>query len=247
MAAALYASWSQLHYDGSCLLTESEVGGTLYPGVSINITGGLAAWASMAALVQKVEENVDTGETSITFGPPRQIEPEGLYALLRGFRTRASAGDKVARETGETEDAAGRGGAGGGKIQLGGGAPPHDVAAAAGEVEKVVVRQVGETYTQKISNDPALISKTDANIDIKPREVLILETDASAFRLRQVMASAVYGDSTSITSITVVTDLKYDTSTHQLQVKTRTVKAISAGSESGWTLITGGQAAECDA
>jgi hypothetical protein len=47
------------------------------------------------------------------------------------------------------------------------------------------------------------------------------------------------------TTATVVTDVQYDTTTHQIQKKTRTLTVISGGTESGWTLITGGQAAAC--
>jgi len=44
------------------------------------------------------------------------------------------------------------------------------------------------------------------------------------------------------TTITVVTDVKYDNSTHRLEKKTRaSVKIISTAAESGWTMITNGQ------
>jgi len=47
--------------------------------------------------------------------------------------------------------------------------------------------------------------------------------------------------------ITIVTDVRYDATTKQLQKKTRLVKVTfkSGASESGWTLISGGQAEEC--
>jgi len=47
-------------------------------------------------------------------------------------------------------------------------------------------------------------------------------------------------------SFTVVTDVQYETSSKQLQIKTISIKAISVGTESAWTMITGGQAGECD-
>jgi hypothetical protein len=45
----------------------------------------------------------------------------------------------------------------------------------------------------------------------------------------------------STTEITVVTDTRYDTSTKQLQKKTRTAKVVDPGAESAWTQITDGQ------
>jgi hypothetical protein len=37
------------------------------------------------------------------------------------------------------------------------------------------------------------------------------------------------------TEVTVITDIQYDTSSHKIQVKTRTVRVVSTGSESSWT------------
>jgi len=42
-------------------------------------------------------------------------------------------------------------------------------------------------------------------------------------------------------AVTVVTAVQYDNSTHQDQIKTRSITALAAGAESGWTLPTGGQ------
>ena len=42
-------------------------------------------------------------------------------------------------------------------------------------------------------------------------------------------------------AVTVVTAVQYDISTHQDQIKTRSITALVAGAESAWTLPTGGQ------
>jgi hypothetical protein len=44
------------------------------------------------------------------------------------------------------------------------------------------------------------------------------------------------------TEVTVLTAHQYSTSSHKLQVKSRTIKAIEPGSESSWTDVTGGDA-----
>ena len=45
--------------------------------------------------------------------------------------------------------------------------------------------------------------------------------------------------------VTVVTDVRYDTGTNQLQKKTQLVRVIPLGDESDWTMVTGGQAETC--
>ena len=44
----------------------------------------------------------------------------------------------------------------------------------------------------------------------------------------------------------VVTDVRYDTTTKQIQKKTRVLTIVSGDTETAWTLITGGQAGACD-
>jgi len=50
----------------------------------------------------------------------------------------------------------------------------------------------------------------------------------------------------STTEITVVTDVRYDSGSKQLQKKFRTAKVVDPGAETGWDMIEGGQAAACD-
>lgn len=88
VAATLYAALSTLHYDGQITLVEQEVAGTIHPGTVLNITGGAAAWATMAAHVQAVEESVDDGLTAITFGPPDHLSPQDLKELCFTNRSR---------------------------------------------------------------------------------------------------------------------------------------------------------------
>jgi len=60
------------------------------------------------------------------------------------------------------------------------------------------------------------------------------------------------GSMSGLTEVTVVTDVRYDTSTHQLQIKQAKIKAIDPSTSSlpaelgSWAMITGGQASECD-
>ena len=237
-AAALYAAWNQLQYEGRFTLTEEECTGTIIPGSKFNLTGGLAAWTSMNALIQSVSESVDDGITEVVFGPAKHLGPEDLVTLLTSLRSRRTSFSYLARTTGKTKDA------GGGNIALGGKAAQKNAAGGPGIPLRTSWRQTTGSYVQNITADPADISKTDANVDIKAREVALPTSDGSSIKKAQVLCSAPYGDELSA-SLTVITALRYDETDHQIQIKTMPIRAISTGNESNWTMITGGQLDGC--
>lgn len=80
---------------------------------------------------------------------------------------------------------------------------------------------------------------------IEARDLKVINDALTGIQTHKVMASEGSGTETPVSQITVITAVQYDTTTHQFQVKTRTVKAIDPGTESAWTMITGGQGAEC--
>ena len=88
MAAAIYAATSMLQYDGVLELTEQECSGAAVPGQLLNITGGRADWAGMQAQVQRVEENLDLGQTKIVVGPAKHLGQTQITAWLRANRER---------------------------------------------------------------------------------------------------------------------------------------------------------------
>ena len=86
LAAALYEALSFQHWQGEVGFVEAEVSGLCHPGNTLRLTGGLAAWATMDAMVQQVIEDIDTGSTRIVFGPPEHLGPQDLIAQLRANR-----------------------------------------------------------------------------------------------------------------------------------------------------------------
>lgn len=88
LAQALYDATGILQYDGVVELTEEECSGVGTPGAPLNLTGGRSEWASMAAQIQRVEENVDLGLTRLTVGPAKHLGHADLAALLRVNRQR---------------------------------------------------------------------------------------------------------------------------------------------------------------
>jgi len=88
LAQAIYDAVSVLQYDGVLELTEQECSGAGAPGLLLNLTGGRAEWAAMAAQIQRVEEKIDLGQTLITVGPAKHLGQTELSAWLRANRNR---------------------------------------------------------------------------------------------------------------------------------------------------------------
>lgn len=101
LAIDYLASISTLQYEGSITLKEEEASGSLRVGNVLNLTNGRAAWATMIALIQTVEEDLNKGETVVRFGPPSQLSVQNFIELARAARRRDnSTGQALARKSG---------------------------------------------------------------------------------------------------------------------------------------------------
>ena len=99
-AAVLYAALNVLHYEGTYTVVqpEAQTGNTL--GCVLNIGGGLAEWATMKALVQEIEDDLDAGRTTWHTGPPGHLTVQDLMEQLRYMRTRTASSHISERKTG---------------------------------------------------------------------------------------------------------------------------------------------------
>lgn len=98
LAANFLSTISTLGYEGELTHRASECAGIIRPGHVLNLTGGAAAWTTMAALVQEVQEDIDTGATVVRFGPPDALGFRDWFALYQaGRNTRPNSGDTAAR------------------------------------------------------------------------------------------------------------------------------------------------------
>lgn len=77
---------STLQYQGTLTFVEEECLRTVRPGDVVNLTGGLAAWATMRAQVVEVHEDIDAGETEWTFGPPEHLSVQDLVEMIQSAR-----------------------------------------------------------------------------------------------------------------------------------------------------------------
>lgn len=88
LAASLYSAGSKTWWDGQITITGPECQLGIIPGMAVNVTGGRAEWASMAARIINVEHDYDAGKTTIRVGPPRQMTLGDLRDQLKRNRQR---------------------------------------------------------------------------------------------------------------------------------------------------------------
>lgn len=92
----IYDSLSTLQWSGRIGLRETEAGSLLslrslpsFLGTAINILGSAnAAWSTMAAMVQSVDEDIHTGATTLSVGPPDHLGIQDLLQLFSLTRNR---------------------------------------------------------------------------------------------------------------------------------------------------------------
>jgi hypothetical protein len=236
IAAKFFASWNRLHYEGTWSLVDQDVPAGTLMGNVLNLSGGAAAWASMNAIVYECAQDVDNGVTQLRFGPNRYLGLNDLVSLLRTLRHRRIAIRHKARETGEAADK-------GGGMDAAGPVAKNDSDTGYSEVVKQIMTsdESSEATVRKIELEPNAIDDTTgaAALTIKAREVAVLAEDTLIWSKRQVLCSEAYGTGIGGISaaIDIVTDVQYDTSSHVLQIKTRSCKVIDVEAESDWTTI----------
>jgi hypothetical protein len=86
LAAALYAALSVLEYDGGFSVTSEEADLAFRPGLRLQFTGGRTEWQTANGQVQEVTHYIDTGRTSVRFGPPTHVSIQDLVERLRALR-----------------------------------------------------------------------------------------------------------------------------------------------------------------
>lgn len=91
MASTLYSMLSVLQYEGAVQVrrADGEVSSQQFLGALLNLTGGRAEWETMLALVQEVEDDVEEGVTTVSFGVNQFMDPAQIIDLLRATRTRS--------------------------------------------------------------------------------------------------------------------------------------------------------------
>jgi hypothetical protein len=197
VAAALYASWSVLHYEGTLSLIQAAPDFTLVPGLTLNISNGLAAWATMAALIQEAAISLADGLTTIRIGPPGRLEADSLVGLYRATHASNFSWSRSSRTTAALSGSDVPGPENLPKQRTNDGDP--------GAKKRLQIRATDpDTNVQVIDHNPLAVAFADAGdkaaTTLQPREVLVPELDGAdiVFKRRQVLASASYHAALSI-------------------------------------------------
>ena len=195
-AAALYASWSPLQYEGNVVLELDEVSAFARPGDRLNITAGVSAWATMGAHIQQVQYDIESGRCTIVMGPARRVDPATLLSLMRRLRARALPINHLARRSGDPGD---RG------LNVEGGGIGQDKKTSATPGRPVYINVTPSTYNpsatyqKEIELDATAIAKTTeadtTAVVVKSRELdlVVRDSDTTGKIIRaQVLSSAAY-------------------------------------------------------
>jgi hypothetical protein len=194
VAAALWAEWSTLHCEGAFSIIEDECSGTYLPGKALNITGGQAAWTTMKAMISRTVEHLDSGTTSIQFGPSRTVDVDTIVSFFRATRNRQYSFSRQIKDGSNTPaDTAFTGS--GNLAQTAG-------YAGLSTVKRRAILDIAATVKHLIDLDSAAFAFADSANEttartIKPREVVMPYKDSSGnlkAKLTQALASEGYGD-----------------------------------------------------
>lgn len=101
LAKKLYDALSLLQFDGEVILQNQEVHSSTLMGSVLNIFNANKTWETMNATIQNVREDLDKGQTTITFGPAKHLGPDDLVELLRTNRKRHATRNSTRRITGK--------------------------------------------------------------------------------------------------------------------------------------------------
>jgi hypothetical protein len=115
LAQYYWESLQQIQYDGQVFIHEKEVGdwlearnitSTLGMGLVLNITGDPddPNLATARCQIQGVDIDFERGMTTLTVGPPHQLTPQDIHAILRENRKRFIYEAPASMNTGETSD-----------------------------------------------------------------------------------------------------------------------------------------------
>lgn len=253
LADGIHSAWGRLHWDGSLSTDLDAAGGwgaLPLPGTLLNVSGGPSALASMNAVVQTCRVDLADGSAEVSFGTCRALEADGLTALYRALRGRRhawkrnldDAGSGASDETGSGETAL---------PQRGGSESP--AFARSGLALSGPASTASGAPTHSFSMKPEDVSfaasgETAAAQAVRAREVRVIVDDNGTLKARwaQVLCSEPYGAAQDVggggggdLTLTVLTGLRYDASSHAIQIKTRQVEvgSIQGASESSWTTV----------
>ena len=102
LAQALYNAFSVAPHEGSVVLVEPDCSYAVTVGRALLLTGSLAAWSTMQAIVQSAEYDLQLGRTVLQLGPPKQLGLADLIDVFRNNRSNPPVTSYLTRTTGKS-------------------------------------------------------------------------------------------------------------------------------------------------
>jgi len=84
----LFKAVNRREFKGGFKIIEQDCSRKLVAGSTLNLSGSRADYATMRALVNEIEEDIDKGVTTVRFGPPPYLGLDQAVELMRANRTR---------------------------------------------------------------------------------------------------------------------------------------------------------------
>jgi hypothetical protein len=169
LAANLYAAMSVLHWQGQITTVAEDIEASLMGG-KLNLTGGLAAWASMNAMITGCKFDLFTGRRTVGFGPPPCLGARDMLAMVRANRVRTPAGSAESKKSGTAQG----GGEVGGVARL-----STPLPGTAPTISKLVITKPG-TPDKVVSVDPGDASDVTFNV------LCVTDYGSSGFALQSI-------------------------------------------------------------
>jgi len=107
LAKQLYDVLSVDQYEGEDVRITDVPSGAVTFANKLNLTGGLTAWATMAAQIQNITRHYGKGIVNVSFGPTKHNNADALNQLLQWSRPRFVWFNPNLQETGQLSGASG--------------------------------------------------------------------------------------------------------------------------------------------
>lgn len=89
IATTLYLAYASAAFEGRIKLVEQEVDAIAWTSRTLRVLNGVPSWSDAVMMIQGSDEDLFSGRTELTIGPPRSLGPTDLVGLVRKGRTPA--------------------------------------------------------------------------------------------------------------------------------------------------------------
>ena len=172
LAQHIYDAVNTLQFEGQFIALEEEITGLANVGNKLNLSGGRSAWTSMNAVIWNAQFNLQSGRTTLVFGPHQHLGLGDLITLSKVNRHRFVYTNPATQNTAQNGNS--------GNWQLGKDGPKKNSNSGGGAFEKFTI-QAGDPNDSddqvRIDIDPDDYRSTKKGIILKLREVSVCEVD----------------------------------------------------------------------